>query len=479
MKKRIICGIVSLICAFSCVACSGGNDSQDNPNGEWWETTGTLNTDENGKVVFEDVEIRLTTVVTGQDEEPLRQLVNLFNAEHRGEINVIVDNVDQNSYETNVASRISNNSNAPDLLMSHQKGHQSFVENRLIQPFNEGMEAFGITFDMDDYAPGFAQYTSLGFEDYLFGVPVDAQSMVIFYNKQLLNRLGEELPGNREELIALCQKAAAELNITPIAWPTGLNFFSLYAFPTAIVQNGGVFYDTETYKADWYDDETNRTAFKNAIQSIRELIYTDPQLARHNESDTSILQRFLEDEALFYFATPWALESVLNAYATQHNLDLDTTIADYVGGTSMAGWFAMTENENANKIFGDSHFFAISKTCTDINKKAAVCEFVRWFTQTGAVGATWAAAGHISASDVITSSSDYTDNVYLEKYINNFYSGLDNFVCIGNTPVYSDLSSQLTTLCVGAIGESDNSSDDLLIKTAQDNLNSVVDFIYM
>lgn len=70
MKKRIICGIVSLICAFSCVACSGGNDSQDNPNGEWWETTGTLNTDENGKVVFEDVEIRLTTVVTGQDEEP-------------------------------------------------------------------------------------------------------------------------------------------------------------------------------------------------------------------------------------------------------------------------------------------------------------------------------------------------------------------------------------------------------------------------
>ena len=113
MKKRIICGIVSLICAFSCVACSGGNDSQDNPNGEWWETTGTLNTDENGKVVFEDVEIRLTTVVTGQDEEPLRQLVNLFNAEHRGEINVIVDNVDQNSYETNVASRISNNSNAP------------------------------------------------------------------------------------------------------------------------------------------------------------------------------------------------------------------------------------------------------------------------------------------------------------------------------------------------------------------------------
>ena len=238
------------------------------------------------------------------------------------------------------------------------------------------------------------------------------------------------------------------------------------------MQNGGVLYDTETYKADWYDDETNRTAFKNAIQSIRELIYTDPQLARHNESDTSILQRFLEDEALFYFATPWALESVLNAYATQHNLDLDTTIADYVGGTSMAGWFAMTEHEN-------SHFFAISKTCTDINKKAAVCEFVRWFTQTGAVGATWAAAGHISASDVITSSSDYTENVYVEKYINNFYSGLDNFVCIGNTPVYSDLSSQLTTLCVGAIGESDNSSDDLLIKTAQDNLNSVVDFIYM
>lgn len=478
MKKKLICILMSAICAVTCAAtfaACGGGDSGDT----WWETTGTLNTDGNGNVVYDNVELRLTTVITGEDKEPFQQLVNLFNAEHRGEINIIVDSIDQASYETSVASRITNNSNAPDFLMSHQKGHKSFVDNKLIQPFNEGMEASGITFDMNNFAPGLAQYTSLGYEDELFGVPVDAQSMIVFYNKDLLNDLGGTLPENRDELVDLCEQAATELNITPIAWSDSINFFTNYVFPTAIVHNGGVFYDTQTYKADWYDNEINRTAFKNAIASIRGLIYTDPQLARHNEATSSALSRFLSNQALFYFATPWTLESVLSSYGAQNGLDRATVISDYIGGTSMAGWFAMTENDNSDKIFGDSHFFAISKTCTDINKKAAICEFVRWFTETGSVGATWAQSGHISVSKAITDSSEYNSNQYITNYMNNFYSGLDNFVCIGNTPVYSDLATQLTSIAIGALENSDASGDDALIKKAQDNLNSIVDFIYM
>ena len=477
MKKKLISIMMASMSVFMLAACNpaeggGGGD-------EWWETTGTLNTDENGNVVYDNIDLRLTTVITGEDKAPFEQLVNQFNAEHRGEINVIVDSIDQASYEQSVASRITNNSNAPDFLLSHQKGHQSFVDNELIQPFNEGMEASGITFDMEDFAPGLAQYTSLGFDDELFGVPVDAQSMIVFYNKDMLNDLGASLPTDRAELLDLCKRAATELNITPIAWSDSINFFTAYVFPTAIVQNGGVFYDTQTYKADWYSSETNRTAFKNAIASLRELIYTDPKLANHNEATSSSLSRFLNNQALFYFATPWTLESVLTSYGEKNGLDRETVMSDYVGGTSMSGWFAMSENENSDKIFGDSHFFAISRTCTDINKKAAICEFVRWFTQTGSIGAEWAQAGHISVSETITSSAEYNANVYITDYMNNFYSGLDNFVCIGNTPFYSDLSTQLTSIVIGALGESDASGDDALIKKAQDNLNSIVDFIYM
>ena len=480
MKKKLICIILALTCALTLAACGGrGSGNGNGPSGEWWETTGTLNTDENGKVVFEDVEIRLTSVVTGEDEEPLRQMVSLFNAEHNGEINVIIDTVGQASFETSVAQRITNNSNAPDLIMSHQKGHQSFADNRLIQPFDEGMEASGITFDMNDYAPGLAQYTSLGFEDRLFGVPVDAQSLIVFYNKDILNDLGETLPENRQELIALCKKAAAELNTEPIAWSTSLDFFTLYLFPTALAQNGATFYDSQTYKADWYSNETNRAAFKNAIKSIREMIYGDTPIARHAEPESTNLTRFLSNQALFYVAAPWTLNSVINAYAAQNKISRDTAISDYVGGTSLAGWFAMSESENANKIFGDSHFFAVSRTCTDINKKAAICEFVRWFTQTGSVGANWAEAGHISASKIVTASEDYVANTLVTNYINNFYPSLDDFVCIGNTPFYSAWTSSISSLAVSTTSTSDGSGDDTYIKTAQDTLNNTIDFANM
>ena len=125
------------------------------------------------------------------------------------------------------------------------------------------------------------------------------------------------------------------------------------------------------------------------MTAIRDMMYGENKIADYNQSTSSILQEFLSDQALFYIAEPWSMESLLNAYAAQNNFSREQTIADYVGGTSMAGWFALEDSENANKIFGDSHFFAISKTCTDINKKAAICEFVRWFTQTGSVGADW------------------------------------------------------------------------------------------
>lgn len=482
MKKKLICLILALFCVFTFAACGGngteGGGGTNNGGDNWWQTTGTLNKDENGNVVFSDVEIRLTTVVAGEDEEPLRQIINLFNAEYRGEINVIIDSVGQDSYETSVASRITNNSNAPDLLMSHQKGHMSFAQNKLIQPFNEALEASGITISMDDYAAGLTQYTSLGYDNYLFGVPIDAQSLVVYYNKDLLSQLGEPVPTSRTELFEVCGKAKAQ-GLKPIAWSTSNDFFNRYVFPTAIVQNGGVFYDSETYKADWYSNETNRTAIKNAITSVREMMYGDSKIAEYNQASSSALQEFLSDQALFYVAEPWTMESLLNAYGAKKGLDREEVISDYVGGTSIAGWFAMEDSANAKKVFGDSHFFAMSKTCTDINKKAAICEFMRWFTQTGSVGVSWARAGHISASKIITEADDYKTDEIVTNFVNNFYGSIDNFVCIGNTPFYSDLSSSLSSLAVSAFQTSDSSTDERLIKNAEDNLNNVVDFVGM
>ena len=105
----LLCGCVGLM-----AACGGGRLS---PTDHWWTTTGELVKDEDGNVVFDNVELKLTTVVNGQDKAVFDTLVAMFNLEYEGQIRVISTSVDASVFENTVSNQISNNSNAPDLVM--------------------------------------------------------------------------------------------------------------------------------------------------------------------------------------------------------------------------------------------------------------------------------------------------------------------------------------------------------------------------
>lgn len=485
MKKRfsgIIAAIIALICALSLVACGGGNtgnvitDDQGNLiiKENWWSTTGELNKDDDGKVVFNNVEVRMATVVAGEDEGYLSQIIGEFNQKYRGKINIVSESIAEEGYEDTVSKRISNNANPPDLIMSHQKGHRAFADNRLIQPFDEVMEQSGITFDMKDYSDGLAKYTSLGFKDKLFSIPCDAQSMVVLYNKKIIGN--RKFPSTHAELLSVCDEIAAEKNIKPISWSTSSAGFKQYLFPTAIIQNGGELYNTESLRAEW-DSEKNLPAFKNAIKSIRDLTSRSPKaLADVGLSDSASLNNFMNDKAAFYVTTPWETKDFITNYARNKGITVAEARTDYIGAGSVAGWFAVDgANVNANKIFGDSHFFTISKSCTDINKKAAICEFVKWFTQTGSAGSSWAEAGHVTASKVIAADSAYTGNSFVTDYINKFYPDINNFECPGNSPYFYEIRTYTGSLIGEALGNATEANDETIIKTTMRNLNYEID----
>lgn len=452
---------------------ASGKDEIKNP---WWETTGSLSFDANNKVEFEDVEFDLTTVVAGEDLASFREIITEFNNEYRGKINVTVNSIGQDTFENTVSSQISNNVNAPDLIMSHQKGHMTFKDNKLIQPFDEAMEKSGIEISMNDYADGLTQYTDLGQKGYTFGVPIDAQSNVVYYNKTLLNKYGGEIPANRSELFELCKKVKAGEGITPIAWVTNMDFFRLYVFGTAIAQNGGYFYNTDDYYTSWYNDETNRTAFKNAIKSIREVV--NAGYAEYDLPEASATTRFVTNKALFFVGMPWNANSIFEAYSTNNgNISVESVMKDRIGATSIANWFALTDNtDDGNKIFGDSHFFAMSKTVKNIEKKAAILEFMKWYTQTGSIGAKWAEAGHITASTIIANDDEYASNYFVNNYINLFYPDINYFQCAGNTPFYEDTFNSLGALFTTAKAGTE-ANDESYIKQAQDAANEAIEFL--
>lgn len=498
--KKIVRIIAFLMCALmvcmSFTACIGDNDTCKNGHSyvdgvctncgheqgstsssienPWWTTTGSLEKDDDGNVVFDEIEINLTSVVTGEDLAALEIIIAEFNALYTGRIYVNLTALNQSSFESTVTNQILQNTNAPDLIMSHQKGHAAFADSKIIQPFDEALNASGIEINMNDYSTSLSQYASLGYEGYTFGVPVDAQSQVVYYNKQLLAKYGGELPTTREELLELCRQFKNGEGNTPISWSTTLDFFANYTFPTAVIQNGGHFYNDE-FKADWYSDETNRKAFTNAIASIKEL--SDLGYAPLGKSESAALNDFLSNKALFFVGMPWNLNSILTSYGQQNGgLSKEAVMQDRIGATSLSNWFVMDENgENGDKVFGDSHFFAMTTTVTDISKKAAICEFVRWFTQTGSIGTDWAEAGHISASTYVINSDDYQSNTIVNDYITAFYPDINSFETVGLTPYYSDTFTALSSFFAEAINLPSSQVESLL-QSKEKDVNAIVDF---
>ena len=131
-------------------------------------------------------------------------------------------------------------------------------------------------------------------------------------------------------------------------------------------------------------------------------------------------------------------------YKTRNNVQ---DVTDIIGTTSIANWFAMdSSSADAGKIFVDSHFFAMSKLVTDVSKKAAIMEFIKWFTQRTDVCKKWASTGHITACKLVGDTEEYKNDAYCQRYLNNFYPDIDNLVSMGLTSHYNTVLSHIKTL---------------------------------
>lgn len=480
--KKIKSVIALTLAALTCGTFAFAAGCNSNPPST--ETTGELQFDDQGNVVFDDVSIKLTTVVAGSDKAVFDSLVKRFNSVYDGHIYIESDSVAQGIYETQVANRISKNNNPPDLIMSHGKYHKNFADKNIIQPFNNVMEKSGIEIDFKDYSEGLMKYNNLGATDgSIYSIAADAQSTIVVYNKQLMTSIGyEKAPSNRAELLDACAKYKAQYKKRPIAWADADNAtgnFQEYTFATAILQNGGNIANAEG-RCDFYSNTENRTAVQNAIRSYRELY--DNEYVIRNYSTSNCITDFVNGNALFYFLAPWNLSGLVTSYAEKNNITEQEAIADYVGGASLSGWFAMGDNAKqpyANYVYGDSHCFAMSKTVTDITKQAAILEFIKWFTQTGTVAAKWAEAGHITSCKATTETEEYQTNAYATNFFANFYPDINNFQ---NLPVVKDAKTYVdnivrlfsSTVLVAA-GYND-AADLNAMRIAQDDINNSLDF---
>ena len=484
MKKKILSALcLSLALTFTVpLAACGGGGGDLNEDGTWWSTTGELNKDGNGNIVFDDISLRLTTIVSGVDKTPFGDIIAQFNAEYRDKINIEPVYLTGDNFEKDVAMKVQQNAkNAPDVVMLHQESLRGFLDYKVIQPYDLAMKETGIEIDLTAFAQGVNQYSKVGTE-YQFGVPFDAAGMVVYYNKDLLKEItgSDKAPQTRSELLSVCRQFKEKHPVNyPISWESSGDFFCQYLMPTAVLQNGGYLYKDDLY-ADWYSNETQRGIYKDAILSVRS--YIDSGYAKSGVHEINGASDFLQNNSIVYVTMPWYRENIVSGYADMNMIDV-TAAEEKISGASVSGWFAMSNetSDNAKKIYGDSHMFAMTKSVKDINQKAAVCEFVKWFTQRADIGARWAEAGHVTLSNTIANSTTYTENKNVVNFINNWYPHLDAFTTIGVTPYYSTVGKHLKILLSESLllVEPTESKYLDLIKTKQNALNSQIDVLKM
>lgn len=478
LKKILLAAVAALTVLISVVAYAGCSVTSNGPTDV---TEGELKRDENGDIIFKDIELKLSTVAAGTDRGGLQTIISRFNNEYDGKIRIITSYDGSDKFEEKIGQRIKYNNNAPDIIMSHNKSHKSFMDVGYIRALDPVMEATGITISKTDYADGLANYSSLG-TDKMYNVPIDAQSYVVYYNKQELAKIGKAVPTNRAELLEVCAEYKTKTGKLPISWESDHNFWYNYLFNTALIQNGAELYNTSSYKAEW-TSEKNLPAFKAAIKSVRDLYASG--YAQNGLSESDSKSKFINNECLFYVACPWDINDLTKAYAQGAGNTEGKSIAevksDIIGASSISRWFALDDGKAyASKIYGESHAFAMTSVVTNIEKQAAVLEFIKYFTQNGEAGAIWGAAGHISASKIISASDAYKNNSDVSNFIAKFYpTSIDDFECIGITPYYDSLTTNLKSLANAVFKADSDSDDNARISEYMKKFNDVVDFAEM
>jgi len=469
-----------LFVSAGCVTKRPTDDSDNLPSidNPWWSDSGEITKDGNGNIVFDDVNIKLTSVICGYDQNGFETLIDQFNRMYNGQIHITHQTYSQDVIDERVMQQIQNETNAPDLILTHQKTHAYLASNKIIQPMDAAYELAGITVDKSDFLPNFADYCDLGYEGRMFTIPVDAQSMVIYYNKNLLSKYNAELPQNRAEFLQLCKtvqdgERASNSQFNAVTCGADYDFFKMYLLPTAVLQNGGELYGSDGL-VHWTEGD-NFTAFSNGVKAVKQL--ADEGLWDSTDSNESARAKFCKDNALFYISLPFDATTIFSAYASASGHSVDVVKTQDIGGFSTAGLFALdgAPESSKNKIFGDSHAFTMSKTVSDVTKKAAIAVFVNWFTTNVDVGIEWAKLGHTTASYTIRGNAGYNADSYVSEFSNMFYGDINNFVTAGKTPHYTLIFSDMQTALLNCLR---NASNDYDIKTelsnAQKKINAAI-----
>ena len=326
----------------------------------------------------------------GGDGVRMKQLIEEFNAEHAGEIQINATTLDWGiPFYTKVQTSAAVGE-GPDVITYHASRLPLAVSQNTLSPLTaEDWTAMGLS--AESFAP--ATWDAVTVDGTQYAVPFDTHPIVLYYNKEMLaaaGLIGEDgLPQNLNGIdnfnaaLQALMDNGAEYGIAQVTADGGFAFRTIYSM--LCQQNGEIGTDGGWFPGDSADKLTNAVGLiASWVENGYNPSYTDYP---------STVALFTSGAAPFMINGVWEVPTMVDLQARGELFEW--------GAIELPVWF------DRPCTYADSHAFAIPNNVGDemtAEKRAAVLQVIGWMAQRSLF---WATAGHIPANQAVTESAEY------------------------------------------------------------------------
>lgn len=346
MKKKIVAVLMTALMAGGLLAGCGNSGSSSSGSGEKTSKDGDT----------------LTVMCVGTEADTYidgyNAIAEKFSENNAYGVKVKIDFYENEQYKTKLTTLMASNA-VPDIFFTWELSY--------LQPFVEGGKVADITPYLDkdeEWKDSFSEGTLdlLSYNGKNYGIPTQKSLCVMFYNKQIFQDNGLEVPQTYEDFLAVCQ-TLKDKGITPMAM-CGTDAW----IPAQFVQQiaGGMagdklFRDVCDGKEKW-NNETHVKAAEEVKNMADKGYFQNGYIGMGPEESTDL---FTNGKTAMYFMGAW---------------DADKAAKSDIGENAGAFVLPPYDSQYANISVGSvDTSFAISETCK--NKDAAAAFLKYWSSQ--------------------------------------------------------------------------------------------------
>jgi|GEM_PF-343625 len=308
----------------------------------------------------------------------------------------------------------------PDIADIASEGQHAFAANGITRPIDDLIERDKDELDatLADIHPNLLE--AMKYDGKMYGLPTVWNTMVIYYNKNVLREAGLEPPQEGwtvDDFVAMSQKVIAGNNGTENdKW--GYAFFNGYfvtLVPWMLVNDGNVLND------DWTASRLNDPNTIEAMQLLHDFVYKykiSPKL----DAGVSDFDLFVQNKLAFMGAGMWQVNGLKNANFNSDDYDVIH--------------FPIMKSKKSIMGIGAAPIFQASKNID------AAWEFAKFlsgktFQETFVVNDGWSTPATRGAFDLMLNSPGFPKNGAI------FYDAAENGVMVPAPQEYGSIESAL------------------------------------